>query len=537
MSTEPSVAVSQSKALRRLYLMLFLRGRTSRGLDPKHLPKSVGKRLGMILAFYALAGCLALMVRDATLFSLSLYLHGSALLFIGMFVASSAGEVLFNKDEAEILLHRPVNPRAMLWAKISVMLQVALLLALAFNLVGMAKGSLSQTGHLLYAAAHAASTVMEAFFCTGAVVVIYQLCLRWFGREKLDGLMTTAQVVMTLILVAGSQLAPHLTRFLPGELKIGAETWWVFLLPPAWFSGLDEVLMGRATAGSWSLAACGVMVTGVTMALAFGKLAGSYESGLRMLNEKKAAKPRIPGKARFLERLLAVPPVGWLVRHPLERTGFLLTGAYMLRDRDVKLRLYPGVAPMLVMPAVFLFNGSGGRMDDFMFMMAGSYIPLLPIMAMNLLKYSQDWQASDIFHATPTPGPGLLIIGARKAVLCLLVVPAVIVMAAAFWWMSGNVRSLEALLPGLLALPFYSRVVACKAEHLPLSTPGDEARSAGRGLFVFGAMMSAMALGGVAATAKHFGFFYPFLVVELTIVCSLAIAMDRKARGLVWERL
>ena len=47
-------------------------------------------------------------------FGLSLYLHAMTLVFLGMFVASSAGEVLFNKEEGDILLHRPITARALL---------------------------------------------------------------------------------------------------------------------------------------------------------------------------------------------------------------------------------------------------------------------------------------------------------------------------------------------------------------------------------------------------------------------------------------
>jgi hypothetical protein len=44
-------------------------------------------------------------------FALALYLHSMTLVFLGMSIASSAGEMLFNKEEADILLHRPVTPR------------------------------------------------------------------------------------------------------------------------------------------------------------------------------------------------------------------------------------------------------------------------------------------------------------------------------------------------------------------------------------------------------------------------------------------
>src|SRR4029077_16946990 len=103
-------------------------------------------------------------------------------------VASSAGEVLFNYEEPDILLHRPVTPRALLWAKIAVLLQISLYLSGAFNLVGLLVGVLSPHGSLWFPLVHATSTVLEAVFCAASIVLGYELCLRWLGRERLEGL-------------------------------------------------------------------------------------------------------------------------------------------------------------------------------------------------------------------------------------------------------------------------------------------------------------------------------------------------------------
>src|SRR6267154_6016932 len=132
--------MSPGRTLRRLFLMLFLRGRTSRGLRKDKAPKSIGRRLGFALLFYALFRLMALSFIRQPVFALSLFIHAMTLVFLGMFVASSAGEVLFNKEEADILLHRPVTPQAMLWAKITVLVQVSLWLAGAFNLAGLLIG-------------------------------------------------------------------------------------------------------------------------------------------------------------------------------------------------------------------------------------------------------------------------------------------------------------------------------------------------------------------------------------------------------------
>ena len=185
-------ALSPGRTLRRLFLTLFLRGRSSRGLRKESAPKSVGSKLALALVFYALFGMFALFFLQQPVFALSVYLHAMTLVFLGMFVAASAGEVLFNKDEADILMHRPVTPRALLWAKIGVLTEVSLWLAGAFNLTGFFVGIGGKDGGWLFPITHAISTIMEALFCTGTVVLVYQLCLRWFGRERLDGLMTIA---------------------------------------------------------------------------------------------------------------------------------------------------------------------------------------------------------------------------------------------------------------------------------------------------------------------------------------------------------
>ncbi|HXS69930.1 MAG TPA: hypothetical protein VN761_13880, partial [Candidatus Polarisedimenticolia bacterium] len=49
-------AVPTERTLRRLFLMLYLRGRSSRGLRLKGAPKSVAKKLALALFIYAMFG-------------------------------------------------------------------------------------------------------------------------------------------------------------------------------------------------------------------------------------------------------------------------------------------------------------------------------------------------------------------------------------------------------------------------------------------------------------------------------------------------
>ncbi len=548
MSNSMKTARSPEQTLRHLFLTLFLRGRSARGLQKSGVPQSVAKKLAWTLILYGLFGFMALIFIHQPVFVLSLYLHGMILVFLGMFVASSAGEVLFNQQEADILLHRPVDPRALLWAKIAVLVQVSLWLAGAFNLVGLVAGVYARDGGWAYPPVHALSTVLEALFCTGTVVLGYQLCLRWFGREKLDGLMTTAQIVMAIAIVAGGQIVPRLIGRAGDLSQLATHAWWLSLVPPAWFAGFDDALAGSGQAHSWLLAGIGLTVTAAILWLAFGRLANDYVAGLQSLGESSPAKPAARARQRWLGRLIALPPLCWWLRDPVSRASFQLTLAYLLRDRDMKLRVYPGLAPMLVMPFIMLFQGHsfhahnhagvGAGVGGFGIAFAGAYLGLIPLLALSMIQYSQHWQAADLFRSAPLAGPGPLYHGARRAVLLLLVVPLVAVFGLLAWVLGGELgSSLLLLVPGILVVPLYALIPGLGGQAIPLSQPTESAKAAGRGTRMIGVMLAAMVLAGLASVAWAKGWFGPFLLLEAVVTAALYFLFRLRVDTTPWPSL
>jgi hypothetical protein len=521
--------------LRRLFLTLFLRGRSARGLQKAGIPHSVGKKLFWVLLVYSLMGFMALVCANQRVFTLSLYLHGMTLVFLGMFVAASAGEILFNQQEADILLHRPVEPRALLWAKIAVLVQVSLWLAGAFNLVGLAVGVVVPDGGWLFPLAHAASTALEALFCTGMVVLVYQLCLRWFGRERLDGLMTTAQVLLAITAVAGGQIVPRIIGRFGVVSKLATDAWWLGLMPPAWFAGFDDALAGGGGRNAWLLAGLGLLITGGVLWLAFGKLADSYVTGLQMMGETAAPRRGRGVRRRWPDRLLAVPPVCWWVRDSVARGSFLLTLAYLTRDRDMKLRVYPGMAPILVMPFVILMQGSTG---GFGIAFTGAYLGLVPMLTLGMLQFSQHWQAADLFRAAPLAGPAALYHGARRAVLLFLALPLTLFFGVVAWFMTGRSGvNLLLLLPGVILLPLYALIPGLGGRAIPLSQPIESAKSAGRGLRMFVVMFASFALAGLASEAWQNGWFAWFLLAESVAAAALYVILRHKVNLTRWSSM
>jgi ABC-2 type transport system permease protein len=534
-------AALQQKALRKLFLTLFLRGRSSRGLKKQTVPKSVAQKLWLTLLAYAAFGLFTLGFMGQPVFALSIYLHAMTFVFLGLFIGSSAGEILFNKDEADILLHRPINPGALLWAKIRVLVEVSLWLAFALNLVGFGVGFFAAKNRWLYPIAHLISITLQAVFCTGCVVMVYQLCLRWSGRERLDGLMTTAQIVVSVAMVLAGQILPQVMFRGHRFHSFDAKSWWIALLPPAWFAGFDDALAGSGTKVSWILAAAALVITALVAWIAFGKLAQDYESGLQKLNEGFSSSTRKRTARRWIDRLTDLPPIRWWLRDPVSRASFMLTAAYLTRDREMKLRLYPSIAPILVLPFIIFLHQNGHQHDTsvggFSVAFAGAYAGLVPLLAINLLQYSQQWQASDIFRAAPMRGPASLCNGARRAVLCILALPPLAMFGLIVYMAHHQGSELLLLIPGIILLPIYTLIPSLRGEAVPLSRPSEEAKSASRGLEVMAVVVVSVVISLLASLALSVGLFWWFVLGETIIAGGVYAIFRRWLENSVWSPL
>jgi ABC-2 type transport system permease protein len=534
-NAEPTPTVGRT--LQRLFLTIFLRGHSSRGLNKNTAPKSIGSKLALTLFIYFCIGLMATMVGGSGVFFLSIYLHSMTFIFLGLFAASAAGEVLFNKEEADILMHRPLEPRALLWAKMSVLIKVSLWMAAALNIAGIFVGAFR--GGWIFAIVHPISIALEVFFSIGCVVLVYQLCLRWLGRECLDGLMTTAQVVVSIGAVAAGQLLPRFSGQAGGLAAGYSEAWWTTLLPPAWFAGLDDALAGSRTAASWELAVAALLATALVTFFAVSRLANTYQVGLQALNETISPVRRRRGK-RWLAVLIDWAPMRWWLREPIERAAFLLTAAYLVRDRDVKLRVFPAMGPTLMIPVMMLFGPSGAHRlgeSNFIVAMIGTYLGIVPLLGLSMLEYSAQWRAADIFRAAPIGGPEKLCDGARRAVLLVLTLPVFLVFLLILYFVRHGSTNWLLLLPGIVSLPAYSMIPTLGSGGVPLSRAAEDAKSVSRGLTILPVLFVSMVISGLATWAWTSGWFWSFMVGETIVATGAYVVMRRGLAAARWRAL
>jgi hypothetical protein len=371
----------------------------------------------------------------------------------------------------------------------------------------------------------------------GCVVLVYQVVLHWFGRERLDGLITAAQILVAVVAVLGGQL-PQLIGRWHGAPVLRFDAWWVAMLPSAWFAGIDDALAGGGNRGSWLLAAVGLGATAAVLGIAYGRLAGDYGSALQTLNEARPAAKGAGTRRRWMGAAVNAAPLRWWLREPVSRAAFLLSAAYLFRDRDVKVRVYPGLVPILVMPIIFLLPGRGagpGGMQEFGIALCGEYVGMVPMMALNLLKYSQQWQASDVFRIAPMAGPAALCDGARRAVLLFLALPFALLMGLIVWAMCRDSADLVLMVPGIIAVPAYAMIPCLGGQAVPLSVATEEAKASGRGLVYMAIMLLSVVLAGLAVGARIIGWLGWFIAAEALVVGVFYLGGRAALAGVRWE--
>jgi hypothetical protein len=514
----------QARVLRRLYLRLMFRARM-RGRAVKGVRSPV-VAFAVSLVLFGGLGVVAAAVPRGTLLAYSSMLHGLTFLLVGLGMATSCGSLLFSPDEADVLLHRPVEPRALLAAKARVLTMVSLSLALALNAFGFYRGLSIAQSSWVFLPAHLFSVTLEVVFCTGLVVLAYNLCLRWFGRERLDNVMTTLQVGVALLTVAGGQLVPRALPHLEKTVFAHPPAW-LGLLPPTWFGALDSVLTtGSISPGLLVLAALAVAAPVATAWLGLSALADTYAQGLVTLNEASSSSGKARDRSRRIVAITKLPVLSWWLRDPVERAAFRLTLANIGRARAVKLRVYPALGQFLIYPVIMFVSmagQSGSFIEPFMLAVGASFLAMIPAMILDTLRYAEDFQAAEIFHCIPLARPAAIFHGVRKAAIALLCTPGFMIIVGLGAFFLKSHATLLLLLPGMLALPLLSLFPALNRSYLPFSKPVEvQAHNTSGCLMTLATMSASGFIAALAAGAWIFQLFGWFLAAEIVAVAALA---------------
>jgi ABC-2 type transport system permease protein len=514
--------------LRRLFLTIMLRGRRQKQGKPSRFGPWV--TFCLPLGLFALVSIVALGFPRQPFIYAGL-LHSLAFLMVGINLATTGGQLLFNPEEADVLLHRPIAPRSLLSAKLQTIGFFSLAMALAINAAGLVIGVLDTAAGWRFLPAHLVSLALEVLFTTGFIVLAYNLCLRWFGRERLDNFMTAVQVLLAVGIMAGGQLVPRLLRGLDfAHLQVPQ---WLLVFPPIWFAALDAVLTGDFAKQMLLPAALGVVATAFVVWLGVVRLASTYEQGLETLNEADSRAPA-GGHGRGIERLLHLPVLRWWLRDRVEAAAFRLTLANLGRSRGVKLRVYPMLAQLAVIPIV-MFAGGGKSLATFMepYIVAylGFFLAMVPVLVLEALRLSEDHEATELFRQAPLARPIALFHGTRKAIIAMLCLPGLLLALTAGAALLGDRRALVLVVPGLLFMQVFSLLPTLFRLYVPFAEPVENvSRGLRTSLTILCFQLLSFGFAALAGLLWSYGGFWWMLLVEAVLVWAVTMGLHAVLR-------
>ncbi|MGE5646745.1 MAG: hypothetical protein ACM336_13235 [Acidobacteriota bacterium] len=311
-------------------------------------------------------------------------------------------------------------------------------------------------------AAHLVATFGAAacvflFFFGLQGVLLNLLKPKWFRRASVY-----IQLALVLVLTLSLFVMPFVLY--SGIRWIRGNDPWIYYLPPFWFLGLYQVLIGHGGPVFSPLAGLAVKALGAVAAVSALAYVASYNRHVKKSLESPETARSGPG---FLARTAEAALNRFVLKHPIERACFHFIRATLLRSGLHRLLLAAyvglGFALVLVTAAVAAFQSGAARPTPGLL----SVQLVLVFFVLSGMRFAfslpAELRANWAFQATGPAARSRWGVGVRKAMLAFGVCPVLLVLLPVhvlFWgWTLAAAHllygaALSVLLVELLLLTF-----------------------------------------------------------------------------------
>ncbi len=355
-----------------------------------------------------------------------------AMIFTGLLSVIEWDALFPDRRDYQLLVPLPITTRLLFAAKLSSVLVLFLIFWAAANvgpavLFPLITVAAANSGFELArnAAAHivttfAACSFVFLFFIGVQGILLNVLSPKWFRRASVY-----VQLAAVFALVLFFLLLPAVLSSVKAWV-LGNDPW-MYALPPFWFLGLYEELIGRGDPVFTPLAALAVKAiaaSAVVSALAYWL---SYWRHMKRSLESLESGRSGPGcLSRVIEGILN----RCALTHPLERAYFYFIRLTLLRSRVHRLLMaaYVGVGVALVLggAAVTLLSASGGRPAPALL----SVQLVLSFFVVSGMRFAftvpAELRANWLFQAAEPSETARCRSGVRRAMLTLAVCPVLL---------------------------------------------------------------------------------------------------------------
>ncbi|WP_416148697.1 hypothetical protein ACM26V_20875 [Salipaludibacillus sp. HK11] len=371
-----------------------------------------------IYAFLGLVLIPFVLIRESYIFPMSL-VYGVLMFLLMTSMISDFSQVLLDIRDKNILNTKPVDKRTVNAAKV---VHVSIyMFILTGTIVAIPLIVSLFTRGILFFLVFLAQIILIDLLIVVMTALMYILVLKFFDGEKLKDIINYVQIALSLTIVVGYQLVIRAFEFIDMDFSVTAE-WWHLFLPPIWYGAMFEVLLGQARDGYLILFSLLAVIVPIISIYIYIKSIPSFERNLEKLSDRGIAKKSKSDRIG-----------SWICASKEERTFYNFAQKMMKNERQFKLKVYPSFGLSFIIPFILIFNelrmSSFAELADSRYFLSVYFTSFMIPTIILMLRYSENYKGSWVFHALPVTSMSNLFKGTLKAFMVKLYFPIFLVIS------------------------------------------------------------------------------------------------------------
>lgn len=362
------------------------------------------------------------------------------LFFMVLYMISDFSNVLLDIRDKNIIMTKPVGQETMNAARIIHIVYYMLLMFAALNLVSMVVGVMLHGAIILVA--YSLLMLFLSFFIVFLTTILYSFLLNRFNGEKLKDIINIFQIFLSIVTIIAYQLMGRVFQFTHLSVQFEMK-WWTYLLPPAWFAALFNVIVqGVYDTPFIIMSLLATIVPSVLGWILVKRIMPKFESYLNKLQiEDGVFVNKNTLKNKIKERLYGIA-----AKEHVERAFIRFADYNLSRDRRLKLMIYPNVVMSYIFPVImilpFIETAEGiaagiARLNGSMTFTVLYLSMMFFITNFEFVQFSDNYDAAFIYDSFPIEDKRVIITGAMKAYYIKYVLPGMLILSILFGALCG----------------------------------------------------------------------------------------------------
>ncbi|MEA5093931.1 MAG: hypothetical protein VB128_03145 [Sedimentibacter saalensis] len=395
------------------------------------------------------------------------YFAGAFFFMTTMYLVSDFSFVLLDTKDKNIIMTKPVESKT-----VSVSKFVHIFIYMVRLNIFLAGPSMV-VFILSYGLAAAFIFVLEVIFMDLLIFImtifIYFAVLRFFDGELLRNIINTIQILLTVLLSIGYQVAVRMIDFTSIKSMNYNFSFRDYFNPVLWFGAPFEIIFSGGKSSYLYVFSALLVVVPLISFVFYLKLSKVMEQLLLKLESGETERL----KKHFIQELVGKI----LCRNTVQYQSFHFANAVLRSDRSLKLKIYPALSTGILLPVLMIFNmGIRGEKYqatgiEYLYL----YFVIVAISSVvRLVNYSSAWKGSYVYISSGFECMEEVYRGVLKTILFRFMVPVEMLGAIIYIALFRNLFLFDiavVFIAGIAALPLIGKVYIYE---YPFSRPLEE---------------------------------------------------------------